>query len=140
MLDDQADIVAAEGAGLAAGRGADDAAQAAADLADPFGQRRVGESPAAMLVGDGTAGEVDAADRESVGGAFGEVGADQGGFGRERGDIPGVAPALPLAPRPVLHGAGGLGVGGGDGLGDPDGLLDPEAGGQVGVLRRGRQE
>jgi hypothetical protein len=51
-----------------------------------------------MLVGDRTAGEVDTADRASVGGAFGEIGADQRRFGGKRGGAAGMAPALPLAP------------------------------------------
>ena len=136
VLDDLADVVGAERSGLAAGCGADDAAQAAADLANAFGEDRVGESVGGVLVGDGAAGEVDAADREPVGGAFGEVGADQRRLGGQRRGAAGGAPALPLAPRPVVHGAGGLGVGGGDRLGDPDGLLDGEAGGQVRVVGR----
>lgn len=129
----------ASGRALAAGRSADDAAQAAADLANPFGERRVGESPSAMLVGDRTAGEVDAVDRETVGGTLGEVGRDQRRFGGKRTGAA-VTPALPLAPWPVVHGAGGLGTGCGDGFGDPDGLLDTQANGQVGVVRRRQQE
>lgn len=78
------------------------------------------------------AGEVDGADRETVGRPFREVRADQRRLRGQRRGAAGGAPALPLAPREVVHGAGGLGVRGGDRLADPDGLVDGEAGGQVG--------
>lgn len=87
-----------------------------------------------MLVRDGAADQVDAADRESVGGAFGEVGADQRGLSRERNHTAGGAPALPLAPRPVVHGAGGLGMRRCDRVGDPDGLPHAQSSGQMKVV------
>jgi hypothetical protein len=140
VLDDLADLAGPERPRLAAGCGSDDPTQPAPYLADTFGEHRVVESATPMLVGDGAAGEVDAADREPGRGPLGEVGADQRGVGRQRGGAAGMAPSLPLAPGPVVHGAGGLGVGGGDGLGDADRLLDGQAGGQGGVIRAGCQD
>ena len=132
MRDDLADLLGAERSGLAAGSGADDPAQTAADLPNPFGEDRVPQAVHPVAVGDGAAGELDGADREAVGGAFGEVRADQRRLRGQRCGAAGGAPALPLAPRELVHGAGRLGMRGGDRLADPDGFVDGEAGEQVG--------
>lgn len=77
-VDDLADLLGPEGAGLSAGCGADDAAQSPADLPDTLTEDRVVESVPAVLVGDGP----ECADRDAFGGAFGEVGADHRRGGR----------------------------------------------------------
>lgn len=132
VRDDLADLAGAQRSGLAPGSGADDPAQTSADLPNPFGEDRVPQALHPVAVRDGAAGEVDGADREAVGRPFSEVRADQRRLRGQRRGAAGGAPALPLAPREVLHGAGRLGVRGGDRLTDPDGLVDGEAGERVG--------
>lgn len=128
--DHAADLLGAQGPGLAPWGGAEGAANAATDGLDRGVRDRVGVAFCLVLGGDRSAGALDGPGSGTGGREVGEVGAD-GGLGRgHSGDASFGAPAFEPSPLPRVGPAGGRRSPGRDGVSDPGDVLVGEPAGE----------